>query len=65
MPPGVANIGIVVPATYADGVRQNASMMNMVAMGGPSGWRMNIGTELHPDSGPSPATSEQRAASLG
>jgi hypothetical protein len=51
--------------TYADGVRQNASMMNMVAMGGPSGWRMNIGTELHPDSGPSPATSEQRAASLG
>lgn len=23
--------------TYADGVRQNASMMNMIAMGGPSG----------------------------
>ena len=32
--------------TYADGVREDASMMNMVAMGGPSGWRMNIGTEI-------------------
>jgi hypothetical protein len=32
--------------TYADGVQQNASMMNMIAMGGPSGWRMNIGTEI-------------------
>jgi hypothetical protein len=51
--------------TYADGVRQNAGMMNMVAMGGPSGWRMNIGTDINPDSGPSPATSEQGAASLG
>lgn len=30
--------------TYAAGVRENASMMNMAAMGGPSGWRMNIGT---------------------
>jgi hypothetical protein len=42
--------------TYADGVRQNASMMNMIAMGGPSGWRMNIGTEISPgSSGPPPA----------
>jgi hypothetical protein len=45
-----------VTITYADGVRQNASMMNMVAMGGPSGWRMNIGTEISPgSSGPAPA----------
>jgi hypothetical protein len=42
---------------YADGVRQNASMMNMIAMGGPSGWRMNIGTVIGPSSGPSPAVS--------
>jgi len=42
--------------TYADGVRENASMMNMVAMGGPSGWRMNIGTETSPSSpAPPPA----------
>jgi hypothetical protein len=42
--------------TYADGVRENASMMNMVAMGGPSDWRMNIGTDLSSDpSGPPPA----------
>jgi hypothetical protein len=42
--------------TYADGVRENASMMNMVAMGGPSNWRMNIGTEISPGSpAPPPA----------
>jgi hypothetical protein len=41
--------------TYADGVRQNTSMMNMVAMGGPSGWRMNIGTVISPSPAPSPA----------
>jgi hypothetical protein len=45
-----------VTITYADGVQQSASMMNMIAMGGPSGWRMNIGTELNPgSSGPPPA----------
>lgn len=42
--------------TYADGTRENASIMNMVAMGGPSGWRMIIGTDLSPGpSGPPPA----------
>jgi hypothetical protein len=51
--------------TYAAGVRENASMMNMVAMGGPSGWRMNIGTTVNLDSGPSPAASRQGVAGLG
>jgi hypothetical protein len=51
--------------TYADGARQDAGMMNMVSMGGPPGWRMTIGTDIHPDSGPSPATSEQGIASPG
>jgi hypothetical protein len=46
-----------VTITYADGVRQNTGMMNMIAMGGPSGWRMNIGTDVSPSSGPSPAVS--------
>ena len=41
---------------YADGVQENASMMNMIAMGGPSGWRMNIGTDINAgSSGPPPA----------
>ena len=35
-----------VTITYANGVTENASIMNMIAMGGPSGWRMNIGTEM-------------------
>jgi hypothetical protein len=42
--------------TYANGVQENASMMNMIAMGGPSGWRMNIGTQISTgSSGPPPA----------
>jgi hypothetical protein len=45
-----------VTITYADGVKQDASMMNMIAMGGPSGWRMNIGTGIGTgSSGPAPA----------
>lgn len=45
-----------VTITYADGVRENAGMLNMVAMGGPSGWRMIIGTDINPGpSGPPPA----------
>jgi hypothetical protein len=42
--------------TYADGVQQNVGLMNMIAMGGPSGWRMTIGTDINPGpSGPAPA----------
>lgn len=40
-----------VTITYADGATENTSIMNMIAMGGPSAWRMTIGTDLHP--GPS------------
>ena len=45
-----------VTITYADGVTENASMMNMIAMGGPSGWRMNIGTEIGPAGPAGPPT---------
>ena len=45
-----------VTITYADGVQEGASMMNMIAMGGPSGWRMNIGAVINPASGPPPAS---------
>jgi hypothetical protein len=41
--------------TYPAGARENVSMMNMSAMGGPSDWRMIIGTDISPSSGPSPA----------
>jgi hypothetical protein len=45
-----------VTITYADGVQENVGMTNMIAMGGPSGWRMNIGTDTSPgSSGPPPA----------
>jgi hypothetical protein len=45
-----------VTITYADGVRENADMTNMIAMGGPAGWRMNIGAQISPgSSGPLPA----------
>jgi hypothetical protein len=36
--------------TYADGVTEDATMMDMIEMGGPEGWRMNIGTVVN--SGP-------------
>jgi hypothetical protein len=41
--------------SYPDGTRENVSMMNMSAMGGPPGWRMIIGTDIGPSSGPAPA----------
>jgi hypothetical protein len=45
-----------VTITYADGMQEDASMMNVIAMGGPSGWRMNIGTDINAGSpGPPPA----------
>ena len=41
---------------YADGTTEETSMMNMIAMGGPSGWRMTIGTNVSSGpSGPPPA----------
>jgi hypothetical protein len=47
-----------VTITYANGVQENVGMTNMIAMGGPSGWRMNIGTDTSPgSSGPPPAAS--------
>jgi hypothetical protein len=40
--------------TFADGAHEEAGMENMIAMGGPNGWRMCIGTDVTPDSGPPP-----------
>jgi hypothetical protein len=41
---------------YADGVRVRLGIENLIAMGGPSVWRMPIGTDVGPTSGPTPAT---------
>ena len=52
----VDSTGASVTITYANGVRENTGMMNMIAMGGPSGWRMVIGTQSSPGPpGPPPA----------
>ena len=42
---------------YADGARDRLGLENLSAMGGPSVWRMPIGTDVNPRSGgPAPAT---------
>ncbi len=51
-----------VDIVYADGARDDLGMINMVSMGGPSGWRMVVGTEISPGpsvptTGPSPSSS--------
>jgi hypothetical protein len=48
--------------TFADGAHEVAGLLNMTAMGGPSGWRMRIGTEVTPDSGRPPAASSPAAS---
>ena len=41
---------------YADGARDDdIGLTDMTAMGGSPGWRMDIGTDINPPSGPSPA----------
>jgi hypothetical protein len=46
-----------VDISYADGAREDGlGLINMNAMGGPSGWRMAIGMDINPGpSGPPPA----------
>jgi hypothetical protein len=46
-----------VTITYADGATENIGMINMIAMGGAPVWRIDIGTDISPATGPSPARS--------
>jgi hypothetical protein len=48
--------------TFADGAHEVVGLLNMTAMGGPSGWRLCIGTEVTPQPGPSPAASAPTAS---
>jgi len=41
---------------YADGASDRLGLQNLIAMGGPSVWRITIGTDVSPPSGPAPAT---------
>jgi hypothetical protein len=43
--------------TYADGATDRLGVQNMIEMGGPSVWRMTIGTDVNPGppGGPAPA----------
>jgi hypothetical protein len=41
---------------YADGASDRLGIQNLIAMGGPSSWRMAIGTDINQGSGPAPAT---------
>lgn len=43
-----------VAIAFADGATENLGMINMIAMGGAPVWRVDIGTDLNPASGPSP-----------
>jgi hypothetical protein len=49
--------------TFADGAHEELGLLNMIAMGGPNGWRMCIGTDVTPDSGPPPANMSPAASS--
>lgn len=56
LPPLVDPTFVLVVITYADGATGRLGLQNMVAMGGPSVWRIGIGTDVNPGpSGPSPA----------
>jgi len=53
----------LISITFADGAHEELGMENMVAMGGPNGWRMCIGSDVTPDSGPPPAVGSPAASS--
>jgi hypothetical protein len=54
-----------VTITFADGAREDLGMTNMIAMGGPSGWRMDIGTPIDTGSSqPPPAEPSLAPSSL-
>jgi hypothetical protein len=43
-PSPVDSTYVLLTITYADGARERTGLMNMIAMGGSSAWRMSIGT---------------------
>jgi hypothetical protein len=48
---------IPVSIAYADGATERTALQNLEAMGGPSTWRVTIGTDVSPGRpGPAPAT---------
>jgi hypothetical protein len=57
LPATVDTDWVPVIITYADGATDRLGVQNMIEMGGPSVWRMSIGTDVSQSPpGPSPAT---------
>jgi len=57
LPATVDTCWVPVIITYADGATDRLGVENMIEMGGPSVWRMSIGTDVNQGPpGPSPAT---------
>lgn len=46
MPSPVDPTGVLVVIKFGDGLVEKAGMINEIAMGGPSTWRMAVGTQL-------------------
>ncbi len=60
-PSPVDDTYVLLTIMYADGVSEKTGIQNMIAMGGPSSWRVQIGTVINPGppvptAGPSPAS---------
>jgi hypothetical protein len=47
-PSPVDSTYVLVTIRYADGVTEGAGMLNMIAMGGPSTWRVDVGQPGEP-----------------
>jgi hypothetical protein len=60
-PSPVDDTHVLLTIAYADGISEKTGIQNMIAMGGASSWRMQIGTVI--DSGPSVPTAGTSPAS--
>ena len=47
-PSPVDDTYVLLTITFADGSREQTGIMNMTAMGGPSAWRVQLGTVINP-----------------
>jgi hypothetical protein len=47
-PSPVDDTYVLLTITFADGISEKTGILNMIAMGGPSAWRVQIGTVVNP-----------------
>jgi hypothetical protein len=60
-PSPVDDTYVLLTITYANGVSEKTGILNMIAMGDPSAWRIEIGTVVNP--GPSVPAADPSPAS--